>query len=397
VSQTVSTEAPNQSSTGTCTDLAGNTASDTQTGINIDKTAPSISASRTPAANSNGWNNTDVTASYAASDSLSGLVEPATGAYIFASEGAGQSHTFTVTDVAGNSASATVISVNIDKTLPTATASASPAPNSYGWNNASVTVSFSGADGLSGIQSCASPVILASEGAGQSASGTCTDKAGNVSASATASGINIDLTQPVVSVTGVSNGATYTLGAVPVAGCSTSDALSGVATTANVSVSGGMPPGVGTFTASCNGAIDKAGNSKNVSVTYTVQYATTGSCLGSAGHQILEPINWNGTSVFKQKSTAPAKFRVCDANGNSIGTPGVVAMFRITQDVVGTASNTVNEPVDSTTPFTEFRWDPVAMQWIYNINTKGLSANHTYGFLITLNDGTTIPFVFGLK
>jgi hypothetical protein len=149
-----------------------------------------------------------------------------------------------------------------------------------------------------------------------------------------------------------------------------------------------MPPGVGTFTASCNGAIDKAGNSKNVSVTYTVQYATTGSCLGSAGHQILEPINWNGTSVFKQKSTAPAKFRVCDANGNSIGTPGVV---------VGTASNTVNEPVDSTTPFTEFRWDPVAMQWIYNINTKGLSANHTYGFLITLNDGTTIPFVFGLK
>jgi hypothetical protein len=397
VSQTVSTEAENQSSTGTCSDLAGNTASDTQTGINIDKTAPSISASRTPAANANGWNNTDVTANYTASDGLSGLVEPVTGSFTFTAESAGQSHIFTVTDNAGNSASATVDNVNIDKTAPTASATATPPPNGYGWNNTSVTVSFSGADGLSGIQSCASPVILATEGAGQSASGTCTDKAGNVSAAATASGISIDLTQPVVAVTGVTNGATYTLGAVPAAGCSTSDALSGVATSGSLSVSGGVPPGVGTFTASCNGAVDKAGNSKNTSVTYTVQYATGGMCLGSAGHQILEPINWNGTSVFKQKSTVPAKFRVCDANGNSIGTPGVVTMFKITQDVVGTVSSGVNEPVDSTTPFTEFRWDPTSMQWIFNISTKGLSANHTYGFLITLNDGTTIPFVFGLK
>ena len=42
VSQTVTTEGVGQSSTGTCTDLAGNTASDTQGGINIDKTAPSL-------------------------------------------------------------------------------------------------------------------------------------------------------------------------------------------------------------------------------------------------------------------------------------------------------------------------------------------------------------------
>ena len=42
--------------------MPGNTASDTQSGINIDKTAPVIAfVSRTPA-NSNGWNNGDVTA-----------------------------------------------------------------------------------------------------------------------------------------------------------------------------------------------------------------------------------------------------------------------------------------------------------------------------------------------
>jgi len=36
-------------------------------------------------------------------------------------------------------------------------------------------------------------------------------------------------------------------------------------------------------------------------------------CLGDAGHQILQLINANGTSVFNSKSTSPAKFRVCDA------------------------------------------------------------------------------------
>lgn len=43
-----------------------------------------------------------------------------------------------------------------------------------------MTVSFSGSDDLSGIASCDPDVVLSSEGAGQSASGTCTDLASNV-------------------------------------------------------------------------------------------------------------------------------------------------------------------------------------------------------------------------
>src|SRR5207248_3176071 len=42
VSQTVTSEGADQSSAGTCLDNAGNSASDTQTHINIDKTAPSV-------------------------------------------------------------------------------------------------------------------------------------------------------------------------------------------------------------------------------------------------------------------------------------------------------------------------------------------------------------------
>jgi hypothetical protein len=101
--------------------------------------------------------------------------------------------------------------------------------------------------------------------------------------------------------------------------------------------------------------------------------------------------------VFKQGSTVPAKFRVCDGKGVSIGTAGVVSSFKLLQTVSGTEVNTVNETVISTTPDTAFRWDSTAQQWIFNINTKSLNANKTYVYLVTLNDGSTIGFQFGLK
>jgi hypothetical protein len=119
-------------------------------------------------------------------------------------------------------------------------------------------------------------------------------------------------------------------------------------------------------------------------------------CYGDAGHQILQPINADGTSVWKQSRTVPAKFRVCDANGVSIGTPGVVSGFYLTQIISGTLTN-VDKTVSSTTPDTAFRWDPTAQQWIFNVSTTNLWANQTYGYTISLNDGTTIVFKYGLR
>ena len=99
---------------------------------------------------------------------------------------------------------------------------------------------------------------------------TVTDRAGNTSAPSNVVTVKIDKTPPVVSVTGVTNGASYPLGSVPTAGCTTTDALSGVQTNATLSVTGGNSDGTGTFTASCTGAMDKAGNPSAASVTYQV-------------------------------------------------------------------------------------------------------------------------------
>ena len=57
----------------------------------------------------------------------------------------------------------------------------------------------------------------------------------------------------------------------------------------------------------------------------------------------------------------------------------------------------VDEAVVSTTPDTTFRWSATDQQWIFNMNTKPLTANKTYFYKIDLNDGTMILFQFGLK
>ncbi|RIK31045.1 MAG: hypothetical protein DCC55_36845, partial [Chloroflexi bacterium] len=83
----------------------------------------------------------------------------------------------------------------------------------------------------------------------------------------------LDRTPPLVSVTGVSGGATYRLGSVPSPGCASSDATAGVASEATVQVSGGNAHGVGSFTATCGVATDQAGNASTpVTAAYTVGY-----------------------------------------------------------------------------------------------------------------------------
>jgi hypothetical protein len=108
-------------------------------------------------------------------------------------------------------------------------------------------------------------------------------------------------------------------------------------------------------------------------------------------------MNADGSSVFKKGSTVPAKFRVCDTAGVSVGHPGVVTEFRLLQVTQGTTTQSVNEPVLSTTPDSVFRWDATAQQWIFNIKTKDLTVGNTYFYRISLDDGSFIDFRFGLK
>lgn len=253
----------------TCTATSlGGTSSPSVT-IKRDATAPLAVASQLPLANSNGWNNSDVTVSFTGTDIGSGI-DSCTVDGVLSSEGAGQSASGTCTDLAGNeSASASAVGINIDKTAPIAAAAQLPLANSNGWNNSDVTVSFTGTDAGSGTDFCTVDEMLTSEGTDQSASGTCTDLAGNVSALVSVAGINIDKTAPILTPPSDQTTPAVSVNGVVVAFVATaSDALSGVDTLTSSPASGfEFPLGATTVT---HTAVDLAGNSIEASHTVTV-------------------------------------------------------------------------------------------------------------------------------
>lgn len=93
----------------------------------------------------------------------------------------------------------------------------------------------------------------------------------------------------------------------------------------------------------------------------------------------------------------PAKFAVYDANGVSIGTPGVIFSFQLTRTVSGTTNIGAQDIVSTNNPDAAFRWDPAAQQWVFNIATGNLRPGNTYVYTIVLNDGSSIMFQYGLK
>jgi hypothetical protein len=174
------------------------------------------------------------------------------------------------TDLAGNKIAQLVGEINalyadIPPARPVITASLTGTLGVNNWYVSHVTVGFTCADmvgGLGIVTNTVTGTVLTVDGADQAVtnSGVCIDNGNNPALSVTVNNIDIDQTPPVVAVTGVSNGASYTLGSVPTAACSTTDATSGVATAATVAVAGGNGDGKGSFTAACSGATDNAGN-----------------------------------------------------------------------------------------------------------------------------------------
>jgi hypothetical protein len=241
-------------------DNAGNEESHHTIPVRIDKTPPTIAANLSPLPNTNGWNNGKVTVSFVCDDVLSDIAS-CSADHVVSDEGANQEVSGQAVDNAGNSATAHT-SVSLDATPPTVAANRSPVPNTNGWNNGNVTVSFSCDDGLSGIDICPAAQTLG-EGANQSASGSAVDNAGNT-ASAGVSGINVDMTPPSLSgaATHDPNGEGWYSGDVAVQ-WTCSDALSGIdgSCPANETLTG-----EGSNLSASASVSDKAGNSKSVTV-----------------------------------------------------------------------------------------------------------------------------------
>jgi predicted extracellular nuclease len=185
----------------------------------------------------------------------------------------------------------------------------------------------------------------------------------------------VDTTAPFVVLNGITNGATYTLGAVPAASCSTSDSATGVAVQAALSITGGTANGVGHFTATCSGATDGAGNiAAPVSAGYDVDYVFNG---------FFSPVSTNKT--FKLGSTVPLKWTLQNAQQGFISSFSSIAAVQVAPDPsclaggegvpfdAGSAGNSGLQFQDNTF---QFNW-----------KTSGLAAG-CYAASVSLDDGT---------
>ncbi len=366
---TASAETQGREVSGTAVDNAGLTATTSVT-IKLDKTPPVIKTTITPAPNTYGWNKTDVTVAFECIDNGSGIASCPAFAF-FNAEAPNQTTTGTAYDLADNN-TPTTVTVNIDKTPPSITATVTPAPNSNGWNNTDVMVTFTCADSGSGIASCPAPVTVPYETPGQEVSGTAVDKAGlTATASVT---IKLDKTPPAITITGISNGGTYLLGGVPVAGYSLTDNLSGVAGQ-NASLAGGDANGVGTYTYTVS-ATDRSGNTSQTSATYTVTYAFGG---------FLTPVSLN--KPFKLGSTIPVKFQLMNAGGEYISSARAALTLQKYSD-----DQPAGDPIDATSTSGAdtgnlFRYNSTDNIYIFNLSTAGLTSG-TWLVNATLDDGT---------
>ncbi|MBI1920160.1 MAG: PxKF domain-containing protein [Geobacter sp.] len=372
---TVTTEGAGQTVSGTAYDFAGNSAT-TSVIINIDKTLPTITATVTPQPDANGWNSTDVTVSFTCSDNLSAFT-PCPSPVTVTTEGAGQVITGTVTDQAGNIATASV-TVNIDKSAPTISASINPVPNEAGWNNTDVTVSFDCADSGAGIAACTSPVTVTMEGQDQIITGRAIDKVGKTAEVPVT--LNIDKTPPVITISGVEDGAVYTPCNVPVPSYSVTDSSSRVSSQ-NSTLTGGNANGTGAFIYTVT-ASDNAGNIITRSVYYKVEYSFGGF---EAPVTLLKP--------FKQGSTVPVKLTIADGCENSISTAIVTLTLQLYS-----GETPVGDPIDATSNVPDsgnlFRYTDG--HYIYNLSTGNLQSG-SYVVSVTLDDGSTKTITLQIK
>lgn len=265
------------------------------------------------------------------------------------------------TDEAGNTATASFnVTVNpyvappvttpADTTAPIVTATADRAANANGWYNDDVTVSFSAIDPESTITSVSVPITVTTEGKDQLITGSATNSVGLTGTGSIA--ISIDKTAPTLNV---EDNGVYLIGQK--VAWSASDSLSGLTTDASGYIDTSK---VGVNQSQVITATDKAGNT----VSKTIQY-TVFSCSG-----ILQPINSDGSSVFKLGNTIPVKFAINTGSGTYLDGQ----IFKISVSRISTVSNViVNETeVTSATANTDnqFRYDLTSGQYIYNFSTK---------------------------
>jgi hypothetical protein len=331
-------DAGSASVSGTCIDLAGNTAS-ALFEFNYDATAPaSVAASAERPADRNGWYNHALTVSWNGSDPTSGIASCSSSSYSGPDDGAA-SLEGQCTDHAGNASASVAFDFKYDSTAPVATATPDRAADHNDWYNHALTVTFSGSDATAGLDSCDAPAAYSGpDTAGVSVSGNCQDHAGNT-ASASYS-FKYDATAPV-SVAAAADRATDQNGwynhALTLTWTGT-DATSGIAACTKTSYAG--PDAAA---ASVQGYCSDAAGNSSAPVEFRFSYDATAPIV--VHNQAGDSCSLPGTSGWC-RATQTAAFVAADVTSGFL-TPVVGNSYDSTQSSTtnGAAIMIASDPV----------------------------------------------------
>jgi hypothetical protein len=111
----------------------------------------------------------------------------------------------------------------------------------------------------------------------------------------------------------------------------------------------------------------------------------------------LPPVNPDGTSIFRRRRAIPLRFRLGDCAGAVV--PDAVARLRVFFHAGGIVGDEIEE-VESLAASNDgdrFRFDPVAGQYIYNLDTLPLAPGNSYLLRTILDDGTAHDVVVSIQ
>jgi len=268
---------------GTCTDAAGNSAS-RDFPLDYDATGPTVTVTPARPPDHAGWYTHAVSISWSGTDVTSGIDSCTPTVTYSGPDSSNASSGGGCTDHAGNSASPPPLSFKYDATAPVTAVAPARLPDLNGWYNHPVAVDWRGTDRASGVASCSSLVYSGPDTGSDSRLGTCTDKAGNMSAPVSWV-VHYDSTSPGAISVKPDRAPDHDGWYNHAVGIhwSGSDGLAGIASCSALTYAGPGAAG-GTVSGRCT---DLAGNA-SVPLPFVLSYDSTAPTLGALSLEALD-------------------------------------------------------------------------------------------------------------
>jgi hypothetical protein len=110
-----------------------------------------------------------------------------------------------------------------------------------------------------------------------------------------------------------------------------------------------------------------------------------------------QPVNADGTSIFKTGRTVPFKFALTTCTGANVSNAVAhIHVFLYAHGIVGTEVEDVSSPGQANTDDL-YRYDASGMQYIYNLDTSSLTRNNSYLVRTDLDDGSHDDVVISMR